>query len=364
MAIRKTKAGTFEVDFRDQYGKKRLKTFAKNREAVAYEKEVLAQVAKREYVAPSNKTLREVAEEWYRNKAAQAYRRSTLRSWNNHIDHFIVRSLGDFRVHDLDVQSVEDTAAKWSLKTSPKTANKILTTLTAVIDMAERRELVKRNVAEKAERMKVATEEDNAIEVEPDQVYSEVELGKLIQATEGRDRLFVMIMGLTGLRIGEVLALTWPAVDLKAGLLHVRLTLADSDKGAEPLFQPPKTKMSRRTIELPRELIRELKVWKLRCPTSERDLVFATEEGKPFHRKAVSKILDGAIEKAEVKRLTPHGLRHTFASLLLAKRKPVPEVSRLLGHKDSYTTMKIYAHFTGEQSTATQELASSVMAEG
>jgi integrase len=42
----------------------------------------------------------------------------------------------------------------------------------------------------------------------------------------------------------------------------------------------------------------------------------------------------------------------------------VPEVSYLLGHKDSYTTMKIYAHFIREESTATQELASSVMAEG
>ena len=128
-----------------------------------------------------------------------------------------------------------------------------------------------------------------------------------------------------------MLALTWPAMDLEAGKFHVRLTLADSDKGEEPLFQPPKTKSSKRMIELPRELVRELKVWKLKCPITERDLVFATEEGKPFHRKAVSKILDAAIEKAKVKRLTPHGLRHTFASLLLADGKPTPEVSKLLG---------------------------------
>jgi integrase len=363
--VRKTKAGTFEVDFRDQHGRRRLKTFQTKQDAVRHEKEVLAQVANGEYIPPSNKTLREVAEEWYTNKASQAYRRSTLQSWKNHVNRFIIPSLGEFKVHEVGVQLVEEAAAEWSRKVSPKTSNKVLTTLTAVLDMAERHGSVKRNAAEKAERLKVRTEADNAIEVEPDQVYSKSELKKLIKATEGLARLFIMVMVFTGLRIGEVLALTWSAVDLKAGKLRVLLTLADSGKGEEPLFQPPKTRGSKRTIELPRELVHELKVWRLQCPASERDLVFATEEGKPFHRKAVSKILNGAIEKAEVKRLTPHGLRHTFASLLLADKKPVPEVSHLLGHKDSYTTMKIYAHFVREESAATQELASSVMtAEG
>ncbi len=138
--------------------------------------------------------------------------------------------------------------------------------------------------------------------------------------------------------------------------------MADSDKGREPLFQPPKTRSSRRTIPLPRELIPELKVWKLRCPKSERDLVFATEEGKAYHRKAISKILDWIITEAGIKRLTPHGLRHTFASLLLADRKPVPEVSHLLGHKDSYVTLKIYAHFVREETGAVQDLATSILA--
>jgi integrase len=119
-------------------------------------------------------------------------------------------------------------------------------------------------------------------------------------------------------------------------------------KGEEPLFQAPKTKSSRRTLALPQELIHEFKVWKLRCPHSERDLVFATEEGKPFHRKSAS--LDRAIEAAKLeKRLTPHGLRHSFASLLLADGKPAPKVAACLGHKDCAVTLKVYAHFVREE---------------
>ena len=81
----------------------------------------------------------------------------------------------------------------------------------------------------------------------------------------------------------------------------------------------------------------------------------------PYHRNAASDALDRAITTAGIKRLTPHGLRHSFASLLLADGVPVAEVSALLGHKDSYVTWKVYAHFVGE-STAVQDLAASILA--
>jgi integrase len=363
MAVRKTKAGTFEADIRDQHGHKRLKTFKTKKEAVAYEREALAQVSKGEYSPVSKKTVGEIAKEWYESKAAQAYRRSSLVMWRNHVERYIVESLGNVKVSDLDVQAVESAAGEWAKRVAPITANMALQTLTAVLDMAERHNHVKRNVAEKAERIKVATEEENEV-VEPDKVYTKAELSKLIHSSEGVTRLLVMTMGFTGLRIGECLGLCWPNVDLKAAKLHVRLAMGDSDEGAAaPLFQPPKTKSSKRTIPLPHELVKGLRVWQLACPITERGLVFATEEGKPYHRWTVSRLLDEAIIKAKIKRLTPHGLRHTFASLLLADSKPVTEVSHLLGHKNAHVTMTVYAHFIPKESTATQELASSVMGE-
>ena len=70
--------------------------------------------------------------------------------------------------------------------------------------------------------------------------------------------------------------------------------------------------------------------WKLKCPLSEQDLVFATMEGKPLHGKAAMQVMDMAIEAAEVKRLTLHKPRHTFASLLLSRGVAIPKVSTLL----------------------------------
>jgi integrase len=86
----------------------------------------------------------------------------------------------------------------------------VLTTLTAVLALAKRHKRIKDNPAKDAERLKIATENENDGEVTPDKVYSKQEIRKLIQATESGtiDRLFVMLPALTGCRVGEALGAT------------------------------------------------------------------------------------------------------------------------------------------------------------
>ena len=372
MAIVKTKAGTYEVDiwYRDSEGKLRRqqKTFAKHKDALAFQDESRTAVRKHEFIAPTNTTVKEIAEQWLKRKeemrgkdGAQSYRRSTLIQWKNHVENYIVDSLGTLKVADLDAQAIEKAASDWrSKKLAPQTVNKMLTTLTAVLSLAKRYKLIRDNAGLEAERLKVATDEDETVEVLPDEVYSKDEMRKLINATEpgSRDRCALMIAGLTGVRVGEALALSWSAVDLKEGKLHVRLTIADAGRGAAPLFQPPKTRSGRRAIGIGQELVHELKVWKLKCPANDKGLVLVLPDGRPMHRKAISRILDKAVTVAEIKRLTPHGLRHTFASLLLADGVDVPEVSHLLGHKDSSITLKVYAHFVRRETRSVHKLMS------
>jgi integrase len=376
MAINKTVAGTYRVDFRDQSGKRYRKTFDTFKAAVDHEKDVTAQVSKGDFVPPSNDTIKEIADKWHKKKAdAGTYRFATLQNWRTHIDKYIAptidkyirpTTIGDLKIQEVGIEAVESAAADWKKMTSVNTANKVLTTLTAIFKLAQRYGPIqgKANVAELAERLKVSNEEDEDEEVRPDEIYSEEELQKLINATApgSLERILVMVPPLTGLRIGEVLALTWSAVDLKANKIHVRLNLVDAGKknGGRQL-RAPKSKRSRRTLDLPQQLAREFKVWKLKCPPSESDLVFATLDGKPLHRKAASQILDAAIVVAEIKRLTLHKLRHTFASLLLARGVRIPKVSYLLGHRDSNITLKVYAHFVEDKKNDVQELATSIL---
>ena len=172
-----------------------------------------------------------------------------------------------------------------------------------------------------------------------------------------------MTLAFTGCRIGELLGASWSALDLKAGQFHIRTSLADSDPGEEMIFKKPKSKSSERTVPLSKELVQELRLWKIKCPPSERDLVIVSDRGKPVRRRVVSEMLSGILKDLKIeKELTPHSFRHTFASLLLAKKRPVPEVTKLLGHADSAITYRTYAHpVPGEETSSVQELSASIL---
>lgn len=273
--------------------------------------------------------------------------------------------LEELPIQQVGIEAVESTAAEWGRMTSVNTANKTLTTLTAIFKLTQRYGPIqgRANVAELAERLKVSNEDNDDEEVRPEHVYSEEELQKLVgaEAPASLERVLVMVPGLTGFRLGEVLGLTWPAVDFKGNKIHVRLNLVDESKKGGRQLRAHKSKSSRRTLDLPQELAHELKLWKLKCPCSEQNLVFATIEGKPLHRKSAMQIIDTAIGAAKVKRLTLHKLRHTFASLLLSRGVAIPKVSGLLGHRDSVITLKVYAHFVADKKNDVQELATSIL---
>src|SRR6266498_4429836 len=104
MAISKTVAGSYAVDFRDQDKRRIQRTFATHKEAKDFYKDVQAQVVKREFVRPTKRTVKEIAEEWLEKKKQGAYERNSLIGWKVHIEKYIVPSLGALLVQDLDVE--------------------------------------------------------------------------------------------------------------------------------------------------------------------------------------------------------------------------------------------------------------------
>src|SRR5947208_1578330 len=107
--IKQSKAGTWECDhyWFDTDGKRRrkLRTFRTYRDAVAYEKEALAQVQKREFIAPSKVTVGERATSWLEQRFANGnYERSTRIERENHVNHYIVPAFGSLPIQSLTVE--------------------------------------------------------------------------------------------------------------------------------------------------------------------------------------------------------------------------------------------------------------------
>jgi integrase len=303
-------------------------------------------------------TVGEKARGWFEKRFANgAYERGTRIERQNYVENYIVPAFGAMPIQNLSVERIERQAAEWNTKVGAMTVNRVLRTLSDVLSEAKRYGVIKDNPAAEAARLR---EQRGSREI-----LTRDELRRVIESTQPgtMDKVIIMTLALTGCRVGELLAASWGAIDLKAGQFHIRASLADPDKGKEMIFKKPKSKSSERTVPLSRELVHELRLWKMRCPPSERDLVTVSDRGKPVRRRAVWKMLQKILKGLGIeKELSPHSFRHTFASLLLANGRPVPEVSKLLGHANSAITYKTYAHFVpGEEVSSVQDLSASIL---
>jgi integrase len=121
--------------------------------------------------------------------------------------------------------------------------------------------------------------------------------------------------------------------------------IARSPRLREGRFYDTKSKHSRRIVELPSPLIHSLKVWRLKCPKGEHDLVFPNNEDNPMDAaNLIHRGFEPAVRRAGLRKIRFHDLRHAAASLLLANGIDVVAVSRLLGHSSPIVTLSIYSH--------------------
>jgi len=122
-----------------------------------------------------------------------------------------------------------------------------------------------------------------------------------------------VLLGTTGLRIGEALGLKWTDVDLVGGRLQVKRAL-QRQRGRGLVFVEPKSVTSRRCIELPKLAITVLEEQRLR---TESALVFPNRDGEPTESSTVTAALKVALARAGLPRIRVHDLRHTTATVLL-----------------------------------------------
>ena len=342
-------------------------------------------VRNREYVAPAKiPTIKEAATAWIdakkvsQSKHGGPVKKSSIDYWNNHIDTYIVPTLGNHRIDVVDTALVEKKRDEWKAlgDLSGKTVNKIMTTLDAILQKQLALRTIRFNPVSVAERMargsnEIGSDDEldiDSLEVRPEDVYSPDELLRLIEAAEpGFDQSILTVFAMTGARHGEGLALMWR--DQNANEIIIRRNWSDEYREGEPVFSTPKTKHSIRRIPISDDLSLALKKWKLQSPVSRYDLMFPQADGRPQYRKFVWRAFDRAVKKAnenvqednKLKRLTIHSLRHSFASIHLMQGTPIPEVGSMLGHADVNTTLRVYSHFIPKMRTdSTARFAASI----
>lgn len=165
------------------------------------------------------------------------------------------------------------------------------------------------------------------------------------------DYVFFLTAILTGMRLGELLGLQWCDVDWQAKKIRVRRALwRGKVKGTwQWILQKPKSKAALRDLDVSDELLRELRKYRLACHKSEHDLVFCTRDGEPLEARTLMRWhFLPALERAKLRKIRFHDLRHTYASLLIAQKESPKYIQVQLGHSSIKTTFDTYGHLMEE----------------
>lgn len=254
--------------------------------------------------------------------------------------------LGEMQVARLTAQHVQTFYANMlKAGTSVSNVRYAHVVLHVVLDTAVRIGLTSRNVADIVDVPRLRRREMTPFTEEQARAFLEACIGHPYEA------LFVLALA-TGMRRGELLALKWDDIDFDTASLQVQRTLQKSLRGY--VFAKPKTTRSRRRIALSATVLAALKRHraqqaetrlKLGDAWTDLDLVFPSAVGRMYEpSNFVRYQFKPIIKRTGLPNVRLHDLRHTAATLLLAKGVNPKVVSEMLGHSNVSITLNVYGH--------------------
>jgi len=259
---------------------------------------------------------------------------STQHGYRNMLAKHVLPYWRDWRLRDIQKLDVQQFVAdKFRQGAGWQTGRNAWTLLSGILETAVEYGYLAVNPARGVKFPPQALREAPALIVGED-------FGKLLGEVVEPYRTMLGLIAVTGLRIGELLALRWRSLDLEVGTLTVR------ESAFEGKIQQPKTLKARRTIPLGPHAVSLLTEHRTRStrPAAD-DFLFPNRDGKPMREsKVLRRVLQPAAERVGIGRVTWHQFRHIHSSLLNDLRVPVKIAQEQLGHASIATTLNIYTH--------------------
>ena len=317
------------------------------------------------YIEPTKLTLGEYLEKWL-DETERGRLAHTTYTYRSIVSNRIIPHLGSVplaKLTPLDVQACYRALGEAGY--APKTIRLTHTVLRQALAQAVRWRLVPTNSADAADLPAARRTEIVAWTAEQARTF-------LGATTDDERHPLWRLMLDSGMRLGEALALTWDDVDFSTGTVAIRRTLTRTKAGGLIIGEAAKTRAGRRPIAVTAPTIASLRAHRVR--QAERRLllgsmweddgfVFDRGNGRISHPATVQPAFERAVRAAGVPRLTPHGLRHTNATLLILAGVPLKVVSERLGHASVAITADVYAHVTIEADRSAADRIAELLAD-
>lgn len=256
----------------------------------------------------------------------------TLRAYSTDLAMF-AESLGDesVRIDSIDKFAVRGFVARMSRnELSPASIARRLSAVRTFFEFHVREGELEANPAAGVRRPRVAKGLPRDLTV--DEVFNLLDRIGDSDAAGRRDRAILELLYATGLRVGELVSLDLGNMDLPGGMVRV------IGKGKKERLVP----FGRKAADAVRRWLEASET--LRKPTNETEAVFLNLRGSRLSDRSVRRILNRRLQEAAIHaKISPHAIRHSFATHLLGAGADLRSIQELLGHASLSTTQR-YTH--------------------
>lgn len=290
-------------------------------------------------------TLGAFLEGWLGNKKLQV-RMATFEQYSSIVKAYLQPSLGRTRLRDLSSGQVQDFYDHLSASgKGTRTIRLAHIVLHGCLEQAKRLGLIHRNPTEFC-ALPRQTEKDL-------QIWDEDQVTQFLNFIRGHknEHFYYVALG-TGMRRGELLGLQWKDINWRKSQILVRRECFHPAGGGF-IFQAPKTKLGKRSIQLGQGVVEHLRAQlqlidlerkMARDAWQDNDLVFPSLVGTPIGADRISHEFPALTKRAGLPVIRFHDCRHTAASIMLSHGIPPVIVAGMLGHSLSIL-MTTYAHY-------------------
>ena len=358
-------------DGKKKYKSKTVKGTKK--EAQAELRRVVHEVEQGTYVETAKITVADFLRRWLADYASTAVAGKTYERYEQIVEQHLIPALGGIPLRQLQPIQVQQyyTEAQKSgrvprvLKSgkvrvgglSAQSVKHIHAVLRKALNCAVRWQVVGRNVCDAVDAPRVVTKERQA--------FTEEEVQSLVGYADPTPYgPLILIASSTGMRLGEVLALTWADLDTERGAIAVTKSLEQTRAGLA--IKEPKSERGRRNVPIPGNVVTRLLAYREQQEAAAEEagelwaghnLINCDEIGRYRKPESTSNAFLRLTKRAGVRPLGIHALRHAHATILANRGWNAKIIQERLGHSTITTTMNIYAHVLP---TTQQEAADSL----
>ena len=303
-------------------------------------------------------TFKEYSDKWIKITVPATCKESTLSDYKDILRVHVLPVFSDLKVTDITRGKVKDLLlSKINKGYAISTVVHIKNVISGVLNKALDDEMIQANPAQQLGKgfLKAKDRKGDVIALTSEELK---QLMDTVSEHFSEHYTLFLLLARTGLRIGEALGLQWKDLNFIDRYIEVKRSIV---RGKISTPKNGKIRQVDMSLQLAEALKEHLKGFKLELADQKKDddqFVFTNEECKVINKDNWRRrVFYKAIEKAEVRRIRIHDLRHTYATLRISKGDNVADVSKQLGHHSVKFTMDIYYHwFPGKKKSEVDAL--------